>query len=263
MRIDSDFEDYYDTALGVRDSESTLVRRREHIIPRRVAYGQLEMMGWPTVAHGITTQMYKQTGNRFRFVVYRDEFTHGVNARGYDPLVLVRPSVAVEQWPDALCSFYTPCMDGDYVVSYSFLSIGRRAFLLTYHQRDKLGDTATSWASNRGRFDVQIVRELGEGFNHHMPVPVWSVDYVMAARDKTGIVIPMAFDLNEAPRLIGTGIEKILSADDVADLVVEAADYYQDQQAREEQDRLLGITPQQTGKENAEAREHYEDSEGG
>jgi hypothetical protein len=226
MRLDSDFEDYYDRALRAHPCAQTLVRRRDSGLDRREGFARLHELGWPTVPHGTVREMCALTGDRFRLVVVGDVAQHGPDANGNDPLVLVRPAQAIEHAPDALCSLFLPYLDRrGCVMSYSHLTIGDRCFLVEYRQYEMLGATPQSWMSNRGMFDVRVIQELPSP-GYLLPVPIWSVDYVMAASETNGTPIPRAFELNDAPILAGTGIESILAPQTVAELIAQAAQHH-------------------------------------
>ncbi|MEP7219348.1 MAG: hypothetical protein ABI876_10550 [Bacteroidota bacterium] len=229
MKIDSDGEDYYDRALLSRGTEGTFIRRGNGGLSRHDVFRYLHRLGWPTVPHGTTGELHQLLGDRFLVVVYRDLYQHGLDRDGEDPLVVVKPGFAAEQWPERLCSFYAPFHDDQQRVrSSTQLAIGSRRFLLEYHQSARFGESEDSWASNRGAYSVKVVRELPRaGFDPVMRYPLWSVDYLLTTHPTSLVPWPTAFDLNVAPMLAGTGMEEILGATTIADLVSEAMDYYQ------------------------------------
>ncbi|HVZ38675.1 MAG TPA: hypothetical protein VHI13_05320 [Candidatus Kapabacteria bacterium] len=163
-------------------------------------------------------------------VIYRDAFAHGDTSApdGGDPLVFASRDEALIHYPEAFCSYYALNADqADRVVSLTHLVIGNRRFELAYRQVNPIGTSPEAWASNRGAFEVMVVREYpARHYDAHVARPLWSVDYVMALHGKMVIPMPTAFDFNIAPMLANTGISRLLSAEETARLILDAYDYY-------------------------------------
>lgn len=230
MFIDSDFEDYYDAALRALRKGPYWNRRRRKEPSRFMQFEQLQALGWPVVPHGLVTDICSQIGPEHHVVVYRDRWGHGGGSAGDggEPLVFASRDEALMYYRDMPCSFYALNTDQSRrVISMTQLVIGHRRFELVYRQTYPFGSAPMSWASNRGSFEVMVTREIpARGFDAQVEHPLWSVDYVLVDHHGNGTPVPTAFDFNTAPMLAHTGISRLVSAEDVARLIIGAWNHY-------------------------------------
>ena len=113
---------------------------------------------------------------------------------------------AYQQYPNYLCTQYLNTKKVfDYAVSYRHLQIGDRAFWIRY-------TSFNDWRSNCGDGDIDLIEE-----RNIIPIkqPLFAIDFVKYNNNY------YAIDFNIAPGIKGTGIEKIIPAKQVVELIKE------------------------------------------
>lgn len=192
--LSSDFNDFYDSALTASDevkcSGFIYERQLSKSSSRGRALGKLRNLGIKTIELKQVTEF-----NRFTpaLVVYTDPFKHygqGKHVIGY--------SEAVSTYPVCLASQFIEESEG---ISVKFTQVGTRRFRTVYKSKDK-------YSLDHGK--VLDICELERTKSSSIRLPIFSIDYI--AIGKTMV----ATDFNEVQKLEGTGIETILSVDDVA-----------------------------------------------
>lgn len=235
LRLVSDFRDYYDHWFDLDGEPFERMATGGMSRPEMLAY--LDALGIPTPHHCIAGNMrtqiddhdldlggrtYRVTGygDTLKVVVYTDDRAHRGEGKR-----LMTAREAVENYSQAYCSVYqdVPEAAGE---SVRYLRVGRRAFVYTYRSAD-------DWRSNCGEVEIGQPKTFPSSSRHYfwhgdpqrIPYPLWAIDFVR--RQRAGVepaTMPhyVAVDFNLAPGLKGTGIEDILSAREVVDLLKEA-----------------------------------------
>lgn len=201
MKLVSDFRDYYDAAFDGIGKEfrriavgSGPTRRQQHDI--------LEAAGYKVPLRGTFAEMNYLP----RLVVYKDESAHCTDGK----------QVWEESGWDLM--WEQPPSDEDYSVqfvgkfneksatSWRYLQIGRHQFWIEYTSNE-------SWMSNYGDGDIQIIGvDLNAGYHPLSGIdsPLYAIDFVIADD-------MYAVDLNIAPGLKGTGVNKYLTPKEVVE----------------------------------------------
>lgn len=202
IRLVSDWVDYYDHWFDAEGPEWW--RKTTDGPDRRTMLMMLVAAGWAVPRYANVEDFGIGMA-----VVHTDERAH----RGEGKSLALLPEDAGQFAPTALAVEYVmPSSDGPMGVSYRCLRLGSREFWLKY---ENTGD----WRSNFGP-DVWITRlteaeliGLPRG-RVDWPYPLIAVDCVR--RCENGVLRLLAIDLNVAPGLTGTGIEKLLPAEAAA-----------------------------------------------
>lgn len=222
LKLVSDFRDYYDHWFDLdgepffRDSTSGM--------DRRTMLDFLNSIGMKTPEYGTAAELVP---NGYPLVVYTDERAH----RGEGKEIML-PWDAMERHPDALAArFYgglTQCplsafwggtsehgsrhlSDKCRSSTVRYLTIGRRTWALGYY-------SMTDWRSNCGEGGVEVLAEVTDaemvrGLRATINLPLWAIDTIFTEHHE------LAVDFNIAPGLKGTGIEDLLTAVEVVDLI--------------------------------------------
>jgi hypothetical protein len=187
LKLVSDFKDFYDHAF---DRSGTEFRRVSTDGPkRRDMLELLNLSGFRTVRHGKVKDVAPKCD---AVVVYFDETKHRGEGKGrfFSEDALLR-------FPDYYCSEF---VKQPRVVSYRKLVVGNRVFELTYSSNDK-------WRSNVGEVEIEISghKAISNEFTT-LNYALYAVDYVWSGD------MLAAVDLNVAPGMDGTGIERYMDA---------------------------------------------------
>jgi hypothetical protein len=194
MKLISDFRDYYDH--GFDNNEPTFNRLMVSGPTKQEQFELISQCGYVTIPYGKP----KDFNRNDLLVVYTDETLHAGEGK------LIGPQYeALELYPDNLCSIYIASNS----ISTRYLWIGSRCFELTYENLDK-----REWRSNVGDVEIDFIGEL---FNH--PHPKRLAQFPLVAIDFVGESTSYAIDLNISPGLKHTGIEDVLKAKEVYDLI--------------------------------------------
>lgn len=213
IRINSDFRDYYDHAFcgSYEKPDVTFERNSTGGISRSAMFAALESAGLLTPRHGLVRDLIPglRTGasnlpqafvEDLQVVVHLDEQAHAGEGK-----VLLRLAEAETKHPDAFAAEYLPTVAGSGSISYRHLRVGSRMFWLRYTSQD-------DWRSNCGDVQIEFLCEAGRvtpKVSFFDLSPVVAVDFILIGRKM------YAIDLNVAPGLRDTGIEKILRPSDV------------------------------------------------
>lgn len=140
----------------------------------------------------------KLINNDINVMIYFDEMAHCTKGKNVHSL-----ESALKSFPNKYCSLYMPSSDRFSTNSYRYLQIGTKAFWLSYRSDDE-------YFSNK---DGEIIGSPATtsplvGFEKY---PLLAIDFVCSGHEL------YAIDLNIAPGMKDTGIEKILSPKMVVD----------------------------------------------
>ncbi len=216
VQLKSDFNDYYDHCF---DLEGILFERYSRQgRGRRAALEFLSAIGVKTPPYGTPQEVRNQTDPRLlerelllqqdskyllSVVVYLDENAHRGEGKVLMPLYQ-----ALVKYPHYLCSLFIPPLPGK-SISRRYLQVGRKAFWLRYTSRD-------DWRSNCGNVEIEMIKQEEDAYHPQIHYPLFSIDYIANTEEL------LAVDLNVSPQLKGTGIEEILSGQEVVHLIREA-----------------------------------------
>lgn len=180
---------------------------------KRDQFTLLEECGFITPLHGLVMDVWKVVRNPW-LVVYDDELKHCGEGKTLWP----RTKAALEI-PSKYCSIFIPTTDDPLVhsVSRRLLAVGERMWWLRYESDD--------WMSNHAEnVDVSVVGETlprdryelegDHDFTYLKDYPLFAIDFVETPDGRL-----MAIDFNSAPGLKSTGMEDILPAKEVVDLI--------------------------------------------
>ena len=219
VAIRSDFLDYYDHAFAYRyGKDNPFLWDRfadgDFGLCRSLAFEHMEKLGFNVVKHGLVKDLCaellegKITDNLIDLIVYIDSVAHRGEGKVKMPV-----HEALRKYPDRLASQHIPSVPGPGSMSYRYLCIGRRGYLLRYSNPD-------DWRSNYGpNVTVEVLGCLGDLSPEKLIAcryPMFAVDLIPCGKKL------MAVDFNTAPGLKGTGIENICKPSKVYELVREA-----------------------------------------
>ena len=221
MRIVSDFRDYYDWACD--GTGPILYRNSENYGPSKPEQlAILNRAGIQTPPHGkvedVIDHWWEQEGYWIRRVVaYTDINTHRGEGKELwkhrsHPLKL-EPRMGYDANNEkaranhaVYCSALVQGHDWSALRSRSLrlLQIGQKRFWIEYTSN-------TSWMSNVGEgdcevVDYELVTAKHPGLSNY---PLYAIDFVQ------GLAGKYAVDLNLSPQIRGTGVEKLLKAEDL------------------------------------------------
>lgn len=132
-----------------------------------------------------------------------------INSHRGENKLLVRYSEALEQYPDAFMVMYASSFKG---VSWRYLKVGSRSFILRYESDD--------WRSNWNTKEIIVESEDASWIKIAIDAPLFAIDFVKNEKSE-GDKVMVAIDYNIAPQIKGTGIEDILSAKEVVQLIAD------------------------------------------
>jgi hypothetical protein len=200
MKLLSDFRDYYDHWFETT-SEPTFNRLMVQGPTKQEQFELINQAGYNVIPYG-------------RPIDFSDEDLLVVLHAGEGKILLSQPE-ALARHPEKLCSLFikSPKYYTNNANSTRYLWVGSRCFEFFYENLD-----AKEWRSNVGEVDVTFLSELT---NHPHPkclaqFPLVAIDFVGGQDEFTNYAI----DLNISPGLKHTGIEDVLKAKEVYDLIV-------------------------------------------
>ena len=214
IKLVSNFRDYYDYWFDLEgDVEFKRISTGGMSRPDMLKY--LSSHDIPTPFYGYVKEFTREIDPMYhdliKVIVHTNPNTHW--GEGKELMTLEE---AAEKYPDSFITFYEDT--GRPAESIRDLYIGGRVFRMRYKSDD-------SWRSNVGNVEIGIIsrwplhRELKDIGKEY---PLFAIDYVSRQRrgmEPTNMPWYVAVDFNEAPGLKGTGIENILDATEVVDLI--------------------------------------------
>lgn len=204
LKLISNFVDYYDHWF---DSDGNIFKRvtTDGMIRGRM-FSFLRQRGLSTPIYGVVSHLknafYLEDDDKI--VVYIDEKLHCGEGK---QLMTLKEAFDDKKLQSCLCTQYINTDNPfNYAVSYRHLQIGDRAFWIRYVSYN-------DWRSNCGDGDIELLEEV---ISMKIPnTPLYAIDFV----EKNGIYY--AVDYNISPGIRGTGIEDILPAKEVVNLIKE------------------------------------------
>lgn len=240
IALKSDFHDYYDHAFVARWQERDVVYERlTRSGPNRVQmYKMLNENGLRTPRHGTVRELLPRLakestlGNIYpkiaEFVVHTDIYAHCGEGK-----VKVGFEQALNEHPNDFAVEFLPTMAGLGAVSYRYLHIGFERFWLRY-------TSCEDWRSNVGEGTVELlvrankndVRQVYSPWLMRL-APLVAIDFLLIRGDM------YAIDLNIAPQLSSTGVEKHLRPKQV---LSEIKDWYKAFPLSAQANKMLAIS---------------------
>lgn len=214
------YTDYYDFWFDRKDSSDVIWNRNDREFPNRTEQFKIMNKHFMSIVLSSAPQDYvvawadtpydmsKITGSIKDVVVYTDETMHMGLGKEILPL-----KEAVQKYPHCLATIFyeNPFPEQGKSVSRRLLMIGKKPFLLEYISYQ-------DWQSNVGDGDVNILDEeipqqlinLSIDIMRELKSPLLAIDFVPQKLNNDRIIWN-ATDLNLAPGLKGSGMEKKLS----------------------------------------------------
>lgn len=206
LRIISNFFDYYDL-LSFSYAKNIYHRFDCLGIKRSSAFKLFNKHEILTPTNGLVKDIILNIDGNDELIIYLNEYSH----RGEDKIKIKKCDIN-KQYYDKYCSLYINTEKDDIKgLSTRYLQIGNRSFWVEYASYD-------DWRSNYGENGyIKVIDEVmdDEKISLDVKYPVFAIDFVKNKHYK------YAIDFNSAPLLKGTGIESILSASDVINLILE------------------------------------------
>lgn len=209
MRLVSTFRDYYDPFFDGRGDE--FVRTGGNVGPAKSEQLHiLESLGFATPPHGrvedVLDSWWEAERTWVRWVVaYTDPAAHCGEGKELfnrgrirsNPDMSGRPRFTRER--ALFCTAFVGDPFARPAVSWRRLQVGRRVFWVEY-------TSTASWMSNVGDGTCVVIGDAGVWPDG--PYPLWAVDFVLGRE-------MYAVDLNTAPGIRGSGVEKVLGGPEV------------------------------------------------
>ena len=225
MRLRSDYQDYFDHCFDGSWTDSEIFYRFAKTQKlRRTDHDELADVGFRVPPRGQVSALYMAGEPQHapkQLVVYVNESMH----RG-EGKILADAAFAFEAYPDHYATVYLPQR---YPVSYRLLLVGKLAFWLRYQSRDDI------WRSNVGEVAVTEPPRGPPGTTDD------TIDLVTAALRLGHPLVAIDFvewhellwaiDLNTAPQIKGTPIEKKLSPMGVYGAILDRVETLRNQRA--------------------------------
>lgn len=197
MRLATDFHDYYDHAFDSRHASTPeLLRYAAKGDRRSMDHSRLEAAGFRVPPRANSPGQLRATlGRHGYFVVYTDPYAHAGEGK-----VLLSVDQAEREHPDAYCCLFV----GEPGHSTRLLMVGDIPFWLTYSSR-------SDWRSNAGEVVIEEEMLLPsrkvelEAAALRLGHPLVAIDFVHSRHR-----VAYAVDLNTAPGLRGTPVERML-----------------------------------------------------
>ncbi len=206
MKLVSDFWDYYDIAFDGLGKEFRRVTTDGPT--RREMFSLLEQYGFRTPPHGLVKDvsgMWWDLENRWvrQVVMYENETVHRGEGKTLIHEHRLRWDGCLTRIPalDRLHNLYCSAYVGSYPpkpgLSWRLLQVGKRRFWIEYQAEE-------DWRSNVGDGDITLLGEEDPFACGKLPYPLYAVDFVIGKE-------AYAIDLNIAPGVRGTGVERLLT----------------------------------------------------
>ena len=215
----TDFRDYYDHHFLGRWQNSLLVFERltSGGMPRTQMLPFLESQGLRVPRYGICKKLVPRLKSDFFpksnlaanfgdiacVVVYTDESAHCGEGK-----IIQTWNQAERNYPNSFATEFITVLQNNMGYSLRYLRVGVRQFWLSY-------SSANDWRSNCGDVTIELLceekkcrKELPAG---KWTAPLFAIDFLPVGS------LLYAVDYNIAPGLMGSGLERIMSAHDVYD----------------------------------------------
>ena len=197
IKIESDFEDYYDFLSNENEDEVIGVYRRYKCTePRGKLLKCLRDKGIQTIELRAAREFGAEAD---KLVVYTNPTLHGSLGK----MVMRRDEAKLMYSNNLAAKFYEEA-DG---VTIKYLQIGSRRFrvtMRTWEPEDLSGGI------------VEDIEELDRGYNYLIQEPIFSIDYIS---DGTKMI---AIDFNKPQRLEGLGIIGVMTPEEVIEEIKKA-----------------------------------------
>lgn len=221
LRLVSDFNDFYDSAFS---SEGTpFVRMSQDGRTPMQVLDSLKELGYRVPVYGEVRQVVDEMCYQWFQDVPRLKQGASTTARVlgtlmsvvvFDSLSPQRPRKkrlvpawqAWESLPNQFCVEYLESPSSG--VSWRYVQIGKRRWWLEF-------ESPSDWRSTCGDYQVLLLGEDAPAYHPAFPYPLFSVDCVPGRHLYT-------IDFHTAPRIAGTGLENIVTPDEVVELLTEA-----------------------------------------
>lgn len=212
----SDFRDFYDHWFEIRGHHPVFERMATGGLDRPGLFRFLESLDMRVPRYGLVRDLVPllreerealldarpATVYKDRVVVYLDTRTH----RG-EGKKLMAGADALHLYPDHYASEFIPGPRG-VPVSWRYLQVGDRPFWLEYRSDDE-------WRSNCGNVEIRVMAAVNQSRIHpRIPHPLYAIDFVWSG------LKAYAVDFNIAPGIRGSGVEKILTAEEAARAII-------------------------------------------
>ncbi|MFW5961992.1 MAG: hypothetical protein ACOCQR_00070 [bacterium] len=218
VRLQTDFIDYYDHWF---DLDGLIFNRYSVMgIDRPAMFSFFSNNGIPTPTFGIvkniSLQNFIQKTNNIFLVIYLDHKAH----QGKNKIKVSFQEAYVNYKNFFFSEFLPPVNFPAVATSYRFLKVGSRSFWLSY--------SSQNWRSNYGDVRIKLFNK-SDLFNFKIqtttsiekikeillktPYPLLAVDFILFNN------VLYAVDFNISPQVKGTGVEKILPAKEVVNLI--------------------------------------------
>lgn len=213
LKLYSDFHDFADHMFD-REGKP-FIRFSEDFLSKKNQFNLLEAVRFQTPVNNYLYKLVNYNFQAEKYVVYTNPASH----RGEGKIVLTREEImlkSVSENYESILNCYASqfIKTGDeFPRTHRILNIGNRQFRINYTSDD-------SWRSNFGNVKV----EFGGEVTGNLKIPSPLEGRALCAVDFVANIF--AIDLNTSPGLRGTGIEDVLSATEVVDLLKE---FYENQ----------------------------------
>lgn len=206
ISLQSDFQDYYDEHFP-KEGDTVFERLTTHELPRKDIYTFL-------TKHKFVSPLYDKP-KKFLKVLKMDQvvisFSNSNRHDGGEKQVMSYKE-ALKHYGDKGMAVYSNSNKGE---TFRYLKIGKEAFFMKMKSE-------TDWNSNVDTIYSDHERVAKEDDLKFKPIdaPLYAVDFVYFTNPK-GRDHMIAIDINFAPKLSGTGLEAIVSGEEVASLISE------------------------------------------
>lgn len=205
LKLYSDYRDYFDHMFDL--SGTPFIRFSQDFLSKKNQLALLSAAGFLVPRSNYLYKLIYSYDWIGKYVVYTDPSMH----RGEGKILLNREDIIMGKLDDpSLFECYASQFidtNSTQPKSHRILNIGRRQFKIEYTSDDL-------WRSNCGNVKIEFCGELEESCKIPSPLDtraLWAIDFVGT----------FTVDLNTSPGLIGSGIEDILTATEVVDLLKE------------------------------------------
>jgi hypothetical protein len=212
VNLISDFKDFYDYAFD-RESDRTFYRNAgDRSMPKMDQFRLLLTQGFKVPFVGTPDELIGSLGPSDLVVVYEDDRAHCGEGK-----ILTEIDIAFHDYWDYPCSqWINSTGEYDRAQSYRLLQVGDRAWLLRY-------EGTGGWMSNHcDNTDIFIEGEIEALPN--FGYPLFAIDFVNKVNDPAPETLEdlkrlFAIDFNSAPGMRWTGMNDILQAAEVVQLI--------------------------------------------
>lgn len=236
----SDFTDYYDENIHDVMATNRFKRLTKSGLSRREMFKFMDEVYLDTSPHGTVEFLYdnyyknKKLNKKYflnshkdkEVVVYLDENLH----RG-EGKILTTFQHALSNYSDYYASLFIcnlKSQDEFFPISYRYLQIGKKSFLLSYSSND-------NWRSNCGKVKITLLKinkdkyYIDEIHSNNIKYPLFALDFVKNEKEDEYYI-----DFNISPGCPETVLynnkkvkfNKILSGEEAAESIVESIRYF-------------------------------------